>query len=119
MHLKSIIWMGSSYKDLVAFPADARQDAGYQLERVQYGERPNDWKPMASIGPGVQEIRIHEDSGAFRVIYLATRPEGIYVLHCFRRRRRRPAAALLPWQRRASKPSPRRIDHEETSKASS
>ena len=41
---------------------------------------------MRIVGSGVREIRIHEESGAFRVIYLATRPEGIYVLHCFRKR---------------------------------
>ena len=78
--------MGSSREDLIAFPADARRDAGYQLEMVQCGEEPQDWKPMASVGAGVREIRIREASGAFRVIYLATRPDGIYVLHCFQKK---------------------------------
>ena len=41
---------------------------------------------MASVGPGVREIGIREPSGAFRVMYLATRPEAIYVLHCFQKR---------------------------------
>jgi phage-related protein len=41
---------------------------------------------MPSIGPGVREIRIREISGAFRVIYLASRAEGIYVLHCFQKK---------------------------------
>ena len=84
--MKAVTWMGSSKEDLIAFPVDARREAGYQLERVQHGDEPQNWKPMASIGPGVREIRIREDSGAFRVIYLATRPEGIYVLHCFQKK---------------------------------
>lgn len=84
--LKALVWMGSSKDDLLAFPADARQDAGYQLERVQRGDEPHDWKPMSSIGPGVREIRVREPSGAFRVMYLATRPEAIYVLHCFQKK---------------------------------
>ena len=84
--MKSVIWMGSSKEDLIAFPADARRDAGYQLESVQRGNDPQDWKPMSSVGAGVREIRIRESSGAFRVIYLATRPEGIYVLHCFQKK---------------------------------
>lgn len=84
--MKSIIWMGSSKEDLIAFPPGARQQAGYQLEKVQRGEEPNDWKPMSSVGAGVREIRIREDSETFRVIYLATRPEAVYVLHCFRKR---------------------------------
>jgi phage-related protein len=72
--------------DLLAFPPEARQDAGYQLERVQRGEDPHDWKPMSTVGPGVREIRVRESAGAFRIIYLAARPEGIYVLHCFQKK---------------------------------
>lgn len=44
---------------------------------------------MSSIGAGVCEIRIRDEQGAFRVIYLATRPEGIYVLHAFQKKTRR------------------------------
>jgi phage-related protein len=84
--MKTVIWMGSSKADLIAFPADARREAGYQLEFVQRGGDPSDWKPMSSVGAGVREIRIREASGAFRVIYLATRPEGVYVLHCFQKK---------------------------------
>lgn len=78
--------MGSSLTDLRAFPADARREAGYQLDQVQRGEDPQDWKPMRAVGQSVREIRIQEESGAFRVIYLATRPEGVYVLHCFQKK---------------------------------
>ena len=78
--------MGSSREDLKAFPADARREAGYQLDQVQRGEEPEDWKPMRTVGQNVREIRIHEISGAFRVIYLAARPEGVYVLHCFQKK---------------------------------
>jgi phage-related protein len=53
---------------------------------VQNGNNPDDWKPMKSIGPGVREIRIREDSGAFRVIYLATLPETVLVLHAFQKK---------------------------------
>jgi phage-related protein len=84
--LKAVVWMGSSKGDLIAFPADARREAGYQLESVQRGDEPDDWKPMSSVGPGVREIRIREPSGAFRVMYLATRPEAVYVLHCFQKK---------------------------------
>ena len=83
---KAIVWMGSSRDDLIAFPTDARREAGYQLESVQRGGEPQDWKPMSSVGPGVREIRIREPSGAFRVMYLATRREAIYVLHCFQKK---------------------------------
>ena len=84
--MKSLLWTGSSKADLLMFPGDARRDAGFQLRRVQRGEEPSDWKSMSTIGPGVREIRIREESGAFRVIYLESRPEGIYVLHCFKKK---------------------------------
>ena len=32
----------------------------------------------------MQEIRIRDASGAFRIIYLARLPAAIYVLHCFK-----------------------------------
>lgn len=84
--MKPAIWMGTSREDLKAFPADARRDAWYQLDKLQRGQDPDDWKPMRSVGQSVREIRVHEESGAFRVIYLAARPEGVYVLHCFRKK---------------------------------
>lgn len=84
--MKPVIWLGSSKMDVIAFPADARQQAGYQLGLVQSGLEPNDWKPMPSIGAGVREIRINEASGAFRVIYLTQRAEGVYVLHAFQKK---------------------------------
>jgi phage-related protein len=78
--------MGSSREDLRDFPREAQREIGYQLEHVQEGLDPDDWKPMSIVGSGVREIRVRESSGAFRCIYLATRPEGIYVLHCFQKK---------------------------------
>ncbi|KTD32220.1 hypothetical protein Lnau_3131 [Legionella nautarum] len=80
--MKPIIWLGSSYNDILDFPKEARQSAGYNLDKIQRGQEPTDWKPMTSIGQGVKEIRIHCDN-EYRVIYLAQKDEGIYVLHSF------------------------------------
>ncbi|HET7268228.1 MAG TPA: type II toxin-antitoxin system RelE/ParE family toxin [Oleiagrimonas sp.] len=87
--MRKLFWLGSSKHDLMAFPDASRQVAGYQLGRVQAGMEPQDWKPMTSVGVGVREIRIREASGAFRVLYLATRPEGVYVLHAFQKKPRK------------------------------
>jgi phage-related protein len=75
--------MGSSLEDVRAFPVAARRAAGFQLGKLQHGQDPDDWKSMASIGVGVREIRIRESSGAYRIIYLASRAEAVYVLHAF------------------------------------
>ncbi|MDA8165932.1 MAG: type II toxin-antitoxin system RelE/ParE family toxin [Desulfobacteraceae bacterium] len=67
--MKPLRFLGNSLKCLRDFPADARQDAGYQLDLVQKGGKPDDFKPMPSIGKGVEEIRIWDDTGTYRVIY--------------------------------------------------
>ncbi len=85
---KWIDFIGDSLERLKAFPPDARSEAGFQLRRLQQGFDPRDWKPMKTIGPGVREIRVREASGAFRVIYLATLPDRIAVLHAFEKKTR-------------------------------
>ena len=87
--LKQIKFRGSALDDLRAFPNKARRDAGFQLNQVQKGRNPDDWKPMPTIGPGVNEIRIRDDSGAYRVIYVAKFSYTVYVLHCFRKKTQR------------------------------
>ena len=52
--------MGSSKGDLIAFPDEVRREIGYQLEHVQDGMDPDDWKSMPTIGAGVREIRVRE-----------------------------------------------------------
>lgn len=83
---KEIRWAGSSYADLLAFPDDARREAGFQLGRVQSGLDPENWKPFDDVGTGVREIRIREADGAFRVMYVAKFADAVYVLHCFQKK---------------------------------
>jgi len=85
-HLRPVEFLGSSLDDLRAFPVLARREAGHQIDRVQQGDTPNDWKPMPTIGQGVCEIRIRNVVGAFRVIYVAKFANAVYVLHCFQKK---------------------------------
>ncbi len=84
--MNEVIWVGSSKADLKAFPAAVMDDMGHQLFLMQCGLDPDDWKPMATIGSGVKEIRGRDDTGIFRTVYLATRPEAVFVLHCFQKK---------------------------------
>ena len=84
--MRPVRFLGNSLKSIRAFPEDARHDTGYQLERVQRGQPPDDFKPMPTIGAGVEEIRIADESGAYRVIYLARRADAVYVLHAFQKK---------------------------------
>ena len=80
--------MGSSLSDLIQFPDDAKQEAGYQLSRVQNDLDPEHWKDFKTVGSGVREIILSEDGDAFRVIYVAKFEEAVYVLHSFQKKTR-------------------------------
>ncbi|MCY1441172.1 hypothetical protein D9M71_574760 [compost metagenome] len=84
--MKAVEFLADSLDRLREFPLAVRREAGFQLDRIQHGLEPNDWKPMVTIGVGVREIRIREASGAYRVIYLATLPDAVYVLHAFQKK---------------------------------
>jgi phage-related protein len=79
---KPLQWLGDSRQRLQDFPDVARQRAGFELWEVQQGNEPADWKPMPSVGPGVNEVRIRA-GGAWRVLYVAKFAEAVYVLHAF------------------------------------
>ncbi len=83
--MRPVRFVGDSLKCLREFPADARHDAGFQLDKVQRGAQPDDFKPMPTIGTGVEEIRVSEPSGAYRVVYFARWAEAVYVLHAFQK----------------------------------
>ena len=82
---KPLYFVGSALEDLRAFPRAPRREAGYQLDRVQFGLEPSDWKPMPTVGRGVREIRIHNE-GQYRVIYVAKVHDAVYVLHAFQKK---------------------------------
>jgi phage-related protein len=83
---KLVEFRGNSLNDLRAFPLVARREAGHQLDQVQHGQEPDDWKLMSTVGQGVREIRIRDAAGAFRVIYVAKFAGAVYVLHCFQKK---------------------------------
>lgn len=83
---KPVEFRGSSLDDLRAFPLAARREAGHQIDQVQHGREPDDWKPMNTVGQGVKEIRIRDAAGVFRVIFVAKFADAVFVLHCFQKK---------------------------------
>jgi len=83
---KPLVFLGDSRDRLRDFPEVARGRAGAELFAVQLGLEPSDWKPMKTVGPGVREIRVRDETGAFRVIYLATLADRVLVLHAFQKK---------------------------------
>jgi len=68
--LKPVVFRGDSLEALRRFPESARRRAGHELDLVQQGLDPEDWKPMTTVGPGVREIRVRDEQGIFRVMYV-------------------------------------------------
>ncbi|MDR1967766.1 MAG: type II toxin-antitoxin system RelE/ParE family toxin [Burkholderiaceae bacterium] len=93
--MKEFKFRGSARAGLREFPKAVRQDVGFQLDRVQNGRNPSDWKPMPAIGQGVQEIRIRGDAGTFRAIHVARFTSVVYVLHCFQKKSEKTSRADL------------------------
>ena len=91
--MKDVEFIGRSDDDLRAFPQVARQRAGYQLHLVQSGQDPTDWKPMATIGSGCREVRIRDSGDAYRVCYVASIGDTVFVLHCFQKKSQRTATS--------------------------
>ncbi|MGH9425784.1 MAG: type II toxin-antitoxin system RelE/ParE family toxin [Terriglobia bacterium] len=111
--MKPVHFVGTSREDLRRLLDSAQETAGFQLFKVQQGKEPDDWKPMSTVGPGVQELRVRDESGAYRVFYVAKFEEAVYVLHVFQKRSQKTARAdlelgksryadLLKWRREES-----------------
>lgn len=83
--MKKLRFIGSSLDDLKNFPAEARREAGFELDAVQRGAMPMDFKPLLNVGPGAYEIRIHT-LGEWRVVYVAKFDDAVYVLHAFQKK---------------------------------
>jgi len=84
--MKRLEFLGDALDRLRDFPEPARKEAGVQLHKIQLGLEPSDWKPMTAIGAGVREIRIRDETGAFRIIYVTRIEDAVYVLHAFQKK---------------------------------
>jgi len=84
---RPIIWVGSSRRDLRAFPRDVRRDIGQSLYAAQQGETDPSAKPLKGFGGGsVIEIVAEHRSDTWRAVYTVRYPEAIYVLHAFQKK---------------------------------
>jgi len=105
--MKSIEFCGRSLETIKSFPPAVKRAVGHQLDRVQRGLKPVDWRPMPSIGKGVKEIRI-QWKGQYRVVFVASLGNSILVLHAFQKKSQRTAAVDIDRARIAFKQAKRR-----------
>jgi phage-related protein len=93
--MKRLRFVGSAKDDLSTFPNAARNRAGHELFMVQVGREPDDWKSISAVGSGAREIRVRDEAGAFRVIYVARFEDAVYVLHAFQKKTQKTSRADL------------------------
>lgn len=83
---KPLHWVGSSKKDLLAFPGGVVDDFGYALGVVQHGGSPPSAKTWKGEGPGVFELVEVYRGDTFRAVYTVRFERAVYVLHCFQKK---------------------------------
>jgi|SRR5690554_972762 len=84
--MRRVSFVGQSLDDLKQFPENVKREAGYQLDKVQRGLIPNDWKSTSNMGVGVKEIQIKDATGIYRVIYVTKYLDTLFVLHAFKKK---------------------------------
>lgn len=103
---QTVEFCGDALQRLRDFPDAAKQRMGYQIGRLQAGMQPDDFKPMKTVGQGVYEIRVKDDSNEYRSFYIAKRRDGIFILHCFQKRTAKTAPKDLELGRQRFKALP-------------
>src|SRR3954451_2221746 len=84
---KPLFWIGSSLKDLKAFPSGVRQTAGFALWQAQRGRKHASAKVLKGFGgAGVLEVVEDDDGSTYRVVYTVKLARGVYVLHAFQKK---------------------------------
>jgi phage-related protein len=84
---KPIEWIGSSLKDLRAFPEEVKDAVGVALDVAQQGEKHESAKPLQGFGgAGVLEIIDDFDGDTYRAVYTVKFKGFVYALHAFQKK---------------------------------
>src|SRR5437879_12650740 len=81
---RSVVWVGSSRRDLRGFPREVRRELGQASYAAQQGETDPSAKPLRGfVGGSVLEIVVDQQGGTWRADYTVRYRETIYVFHTF------------------------------------
>ena len=84
--IKPAVFVGSSRRDLQAFPRAVRRAIGQGLFEAQLGDHPVRARPLKGFGSGVLEIRDNFDGDTYRAVYTVRFAGVLYVLHTFQKK---------------------------------
>lgn len=94
---KPVFWIGSSRKDLKAFPDSVQDVCGFALWLAQTGTKHPDAKPLKGFkGAGVLEVVEDHEGGTFRAVYTVRFARAVYMLHAFQKKAKRGVKTPLP-----------------------
>ena len=94
--LRPLVWMGTSLRNLRAFPDEAKKIIGDELQLIQFGGMPKDAKPFKGVGSGVFEVALRHDGEAYRTVLAVQLGRNIYVLHAFQKKSKKGIATPKP-----------------------
>ncbi len=87
---KSLVWIGSSKKDLMALPVGVRKFFGHALDYAQHGDQHDAAKILKGFGSaGILEVVESDAGGTYRAVYTVKFKEAVFVLHCFQKKSKR------------------------------
>jgi phage-related protein len=85
--LKKVHWMGSSLKEVRAFPEEVREEIGFTLYAAQRGHSLINSVPLVGFGSAkVVEVAIDDDGDTYRAVYTVKFRNAVYVLHAFQKK---------------------------------
>jgi phage-related protein len=85
--LESLVWIGSSKKDLDNLPEVIGQEFGYGLYLTQNGEKHTNSKPLKGFGSAnILELIEKDESGTYRAVYTIQMKDVVFVLHVFQKK---------------------------------
>jgi len=83
---RPLFWVGSSKRDLLAFPGHVRDEIGMALSVAQFGGKHPRAKPWKGEGPGVFEVMADHRGDTYRAVYTVQFERAVYVLHAFQKK---------------------------------
>ena len=84
---RPLVWIASSYKDLMALAPSVRRRFGFALSLAQLGDQDDAAKALKGFGGGgVLEVVEDDAGGTYRAVYTVKFVEAVFVLHCFQKK---------------------------------
>lgn len=83
--MKPAIFHLEALRVIRSSPREVRRELGKAIFDVQLGQALQMplCRPMPSVGRGVEELRIRDETGSYRVFYLARMERGVLIFHAF------------------------------------